>query len=99
MISHVPGPLERLVCRMQGRWAAYIDGLCAELPAHVPVSQKPSYRPPQEPSRGLPAVLARLQDSALEGSVRAVAKRVGVSKSSVHRAKQKRTLLQLENIP
>jgi hypothetical protein len=100
MITHVAGPTERLVRRLQGRWAHWIDSMCSDDPPEPPVSRRSRPEPPRatpEPElRGLPAVLRRLEQGDLTGSQRDLAQRLGTSRATVQRA---RKILNLANIP
>jgi hypothetical protein len=86
MITHVPTPLDRLMERLAARFGAWLDTLCADETAAraggVPAAA------PLPPTKGLPAVLRALEKGA-DGSVRQLARDLGSSKSTVHRAKRK----------
>jgi hypothetical protein len=85
MISHVPGPVERLARRLSARWEHWIDGLCAD-PSAPPRSSGSVVQPVQP--RGLPAMIAdALSDGRVKGlSQREIARRFNTSKSTVQRA-------------
>jgi IclR helix-turn-helix domain len=86
MITHVPGPFERLKERLAYRFSTWLDTLCADQP-EPKVGGVPAAAP-LPPTKGLPAVLRALEQGA-DGSVRRLARDLGSSKSTVHRAKRK----------
>lgn len=87
MITHVPGPVERLFVRLGQRFEAWLDGLCVSEPAKrrddggVPGLGRP-------PQRGLPAILRAIEEGGVIGSVREIARKLDTSKSTVQRAKR-----------
>lgn len=88
MITHVPGPVERLFVRLGHRFEAWLDGLCVSEPA-----QKRDYEGGvpalgQPPRRGLPAILRAIEEGGVTGSVREIARKLDTSKSTVQRAKR-----------
>ena len=87
MITHSPGPIERLVRRLRARCEDWLDNICADPPA--PPKTGP-VQPVQPPQRGLPAAIAMaLQGGKVDGlSQREIARRFNTSKSSVQRAQQ-----------
>ncbi|MAT13755.1 MAG: hypothetical protein CMJ46_00610 [Planctomyces sp.] len=88
MISHVPGPIERLAWRLHARWERWMDGHLAD----APVERRPAggtavqaVLPVQMPPlRGIQALIARCTDDGL--SQREIARRLNTSKSTVQRA-------------
>ena len=86
MITHVQGPFERLKERLAYRFSTWLDTLCADQP-EPKVGGVPAAAP-LPPTKGLPAVLRALEQGA-DGSVRRLARDLGSSKSTVHRAKRK----------
>ena len=73
MIASVPSPMDRFAERLRGRWARWIDSLCADLPDPPEPPRSTVSRP--EP-RGLPAVLRQLE-RGISGSQREIAEDVG----------------------
>lgn len=96
MISHVPGPLERLAHRARGRFIAWLDGLCTDAePIVITVQVRPPARETGvPPKRGrkratpLEKVTERIAANGgeLEGSYETLGQRLGLSKASAHRA-------------
>lgn len=100
MISHVPGPTERLMRRLATRWELWLDScfaVAAGAPSR-PVSQpEPPRAAPDPRERGLPRVL---QDLVQMGNPdlpqRKLAKTLGTSRATVQRAQR---ALRLQDIP
>jgi len=86
MITHAPGPVDRLVARIGARWARWADSLFPDSPA-TPDNGSPAVQPVQPAPRGLPAVIAMaLLEGRATGSQREIARRFNTSKSTVQRA-------------
>ena len=94
MITHVPGPMDRLAARVARRWVRWLDGLLAEPPAspqigprvdQPPAPHKGVTRPEpvRPPLRGIDALIARYTSEGL--SQRKIARRLSVGKGTVQR--------------
>jgi hypothetical protein len=97
MISHVPGPIERLRQRIACRYVAWLDGLCTDIqPIVITVQVRaPEREKPAPLKRGrkratsLEKVRERIASAGgeLEGSYEALSDRLGLSsKASARRA-------------
>lgn len=90
MIAHVPGPFERLVCRLQRRFAAWLDTICVEPPPIVAARVEPlaESRRGRKRSVELEEVRERIADAGgeISGSYEELGQRLGLSKPSAHRA-------------
>lgn len=89
MISHVPGPMDRLMIRLGRRWELWVDSLFADPPKQPDPGPQLARRleAVAPKSRGLPAVIAMaLLEGRATGSQREVARRFNTSKSTVQRA-------------
>jgi hypothetical protein len=90
MISHVPGPMDRLAARMRDRFERWLDGICADPPAPPDRGPQPVVHAVQPPLRGVPALIAKaLEGGTVSGlSQREIARRFNTSKTSVQRAQR-----------
>lgn len=96
MISHVPGPFERLARRVTSRFVAWLDGLCSEpQPLVITVQVRPpaietggQVRRGRKRTTPLEKVQQRIADAGgeLEGSYETLGERLGMTKASAHRA-------------
>jgi hypothetical protein len=91
MISHVPGPIERLAQRTRGRFVAWLDSLCAEgdepIVITIAVVQSAKARG-RKRATPLQKVADRIVAAGgeLEGSYDTLGQRLGMSKGAAYRA-------------